>query len=185
MPGSAERLSKLYAAGRIGHKEATVFLDEQRRIRRAARHEHFDAVMKGLETLNRVAETNGVFLGIENRYHFHEIPDFEEIGLILSRFEGSNIGYWHDIGHARVQETLGILRPHQLLDAYSKHMVGMHIHDVKGLNDHLAPGQGDIDWRDIHSHCNVSVPKILEINTNKASRKDLIKGIEVVRTHFS
>lgn len=185
MPSPVEAFSRLHATGRVGDKEATVFLNEQRRVRQAARQKHLDAVLMGLAELNRVAEEKGILLGIENRYHFHEIPDFEEIGLILNRFKGGNIGYWHDIGHARVQENLGILRRHQLLDAYSEKMVGVHIHDVRGLDDHLAPGQGEIDWQEIKPYLNSSVPKILEVNAKKASKNDLVKGIEIIRTHFS
>jgi sugar phosphate isomerase/epimerase len=184
MPSPVEGFSRLYAAGSIGTKEAAALLDEQRRIRKSSRQKHLDAVLKGLEKLNRVAERNGVLLGIENRYHFHEIPDFEEIGLILNKFDGANLGYWHDIGHARVQENLGILRRHQLLDAYSENVVGMHIHDVRGLSDHLAPGQGDIDWQEFRPYLKESIPKILEINGKKASWKDLVKGIEIIRPHF-
>jgi sugar phosphate isomerase/epimerase len=184
MPSQVEKFCTLHAAGRAGHEEATAFLNEQRRIRKATRQKHLDAVLMGLEELNKAAGRNGVLLGIENRYHFHEIPDFEEIGLILKRFEGGNVGYWHDIGHARVQENLGILRRHQLLDAYSEHMVGVHIHDVRGLDDHLAPGQGKVDWEEIQPYLSASVPKILEVNGSKASRKDLMEGIEVIRKHL-
>ncbi len=91
----------------------------------------------------------GVFLGIENRFHFHEIPDFEEIGLILKTFQGAYIRYWHDVGHARVQENLGIIGHNDLLEAYSEKIIGIHLHDVRGLKDHLAPGQGEIDYEEI------------------------------------
>ncbi len=184
MPSPVEGFFELHATGRIGDKDATIFLNEQRRVRKAARQKHLDAVLMGLDELNGVAERKGVFLGIENRYHFHEIPDFEEIGLILNRFEGGHVGYWHDIGHARVQENLGILRRNQLIDAYSKQMVGVHIHDVRGLNDHLAPGQGEIDWQGIKPYLNSSVPMILELNSNKVNRKELVEGIELIRSHF-
>jgi sugar phosphate isomerase/epimerase len=184
MPSPVEGFSRLHVTGRLRDEEAKVFLNKQRLIRKATRQKHLDAVMMGLEKLNRVAERYEVFLGIENRYHFHEIPDFEEIGLILNGFKGGNIGYWHDIGHARAQENLGILHRNQLLDAYSEQIVGMHIHDVRGLNDHLAPGQGEMDWHEIKPYLKASAPKILEINASKASRKDLVKGIEIIKKHF-
>ena len=37
---------------------------------------------------NKEAEKKGVFLGVENRYYFNEIPDFEEIAIIMNEFEG-------------------------------------------------------------------------------------------------
>jgi sugar phosphate isomerase/epimerase len=157
-------------------------MNEQRRIRQASRRKNLDAVLRCLDKLNRVAEDNGILLGIENRYHFHEIPDFEEIGLILKRFEGGRVGYWHDIGHARVQENLGILRPNQLLEAYSEQTIGIHIHDVRGLTDHLAPGQGDIDYGEIRAYITSSVPQILELDAGRVTRKDLTEGIRLMRS---
>jgi sugar phosphate isomerase/epimerase len=184
MPSPVEGFSRLYATGRVHDSDAPVFLDQQRRIRKKMRQKNLDAVLLSLEALNKEAEKKRILLGIENRYHFHEIPDFEEIGLILNTFQGSRIGYWHDIGHARVQENLGILRRNELIEAYSKQLIGVHIHDVRWLKDHLAPGQGDIDYAEIQPYLSASIPKILELHAGRVNRKDLIEGIEIMRSSF-
>ena len=75
----------------------------------------------------------------ENRYYFQEIPDFDEIGIILNEFDGGRIRCWHDVGHAAVQENLGICTQKDLLEAYSDKIIGMHLHDVENLHDHLSP----------------------------------------------
>jgi sugar phosphate isomerase/epimerase len=182
MPNPAESFSRLYNNGKVHDKDVLSFIDEQRGIRQGIHQKNLDAVLLSLEELNREAEKRRIFLGIENRYHFHEIPGFEEIGLILERFQGGRIGYWHDVGHARVQENLGILRRNELLEAYSEHMIGIHLHDVMGLKDHLAPGQGEMDFEEIKPHLSPSVPKILELNARWVNRKDLTEGIRIIRS---
>jgi sugar phosphate isomerase/epimerase len=134
MQSPEEEFSRLYSGGVIHEKEALAFTDDQRHTRQAIARKNLDAVLRSLEKLNKEAEKKGVSLGIENRYHFHEIPDFEEIGLILKTFQGGHIRYWHDVGHARVQENLGIIGHNDLLKAYSEQMIGIHLHDVRGLS---------------------------------------------------
>lgn len=182
MPSPVEGFSRLYSTGRVHDQDVSVFLNEQKRTRQERHQKNLDAVLLSLEQLNREAEKRGVLLGIENRYHFHEIPDFEEIGLILKKFQGGRIGYWHDIGHARVQENLAVLRRNELLEAYSEQIIGIHIHDVRGLEDHLAPGQGEIDYEEIKPYLSPSVPRILELNASGVNRKDLTEGIRIIRS---
>jgi sugar phosphate isomerase/epimerase len=182
MSNPTETFSSLHKSGRMDEKDMLALIDEQRGIRQAMHQKNLDAILLSLEALTIEAERKGVFLGVENRYHFHEIPDFGEIGFILKTFQGGHIGYWHDVGHARVQENLGILSRHQLLEAYSERMIGIHLHDVRGTEDHLAPGQGEIDFEEIKPYLNASVPKILEIDPCRANRKDLTEGIRLIQS---
>ena len=138
-----------------------------------------DAALFSLERLNREAEKRGLMLGIENRYHLNEIPNFEEIGRILAHFQGGHIGYWHDVGHAKVQENLGILPQKELLAAYGSRLLGIHLHDVEGLEDHLPPGRGEMDYEEIRPYLNPSHIKILEIKS-RVSREDLMAGIRKI-----
>jgi len=156
-------------------------LTRDQRLEREVRHQkNLDAVLFSLDKLNLEAERRGIFLGIENRYHFFEIPDFEETGIILDRFQGGYIRYWHDVGHARAQENMGIICQKDLLEAYSEMMIGIHLHDVKGIDDHLAPGQGEMDYEEIRPFLKSSHIKILEVHS-KVDREDLIDGIRLIK----
>jgi sugar phosphate isomerase/epimerase len=137
-------------------------------------------VFSSLEKLLPEAERRGIRLGIENRYYFHEIPDFEEIGMILGRFRSENIGYWHDVGHAQVQEYTGIARQRELLEAYGDDLIGVHLHDADGLDDHLAPGQGDVDFGALRLFLRPTHIKILEVHP-KVRKRNLIAGIRFIR----
>lgn len=176
-----ERFFELFDRGEIGSPVGRGFIDEQLTLRKRKRQKNLDSVLFSLDRLNSEAERRDVYIGIENRYNFHEIPDFEEIGMVLKEFEGSHIRYWHDIGHASVQEKFGILNHEELLSAYSSNLLGIHIHDINGYDDHLAPGSGEFDFGLIKKRLNSNVIKIMEVHP-KVSREDLLKGIRFLRS---
>lgn len=115
-----------------------------------------------------------MILAIENRYYFREIPDFDEIGIILEEFRGGNVRYRHDVGDAVVQERLGMCRQRELLIAYADALVGIHLHDIKGLDDHFAPGQGEIRFEEISPFYKPHMTRILEIRP-KVTKEELKK----------
>lgn len=180
MEDPTPQLGRFYESGKgMGTEEICAFVEGQRRIRKEKRQKNLDAVLFSLERLNREAEKYGVLLGIENRYHFHEIPDIEEIGLILDVFRGGSLRYWHDVGHAWVLEKLGVHKQEELLSKYGHEMIGIHIHDAKGVEDHLAPGQGEVDFREISSFLTEGHIKVLEVHP-KVDEGRLLEGFSVL-----
>lgn len=180
MPNPIDVLRDYYKKEAIDQEEGRAFLKEQGLLRADKSQKYLDAVLFSLDRLNREAENKGITLCIENRYHFHEIPNFQEIGIILNEFRGGRLRYWHDMGHAAAQEALGICKQKELLDAYSENMFGIHIHDINGLDDHLPPGKGSFDYGEWIPLIKPDIPKILEINYN-TSKKDLQEGIEFIK----
>jgi sugar phosphate isomerase/epimerase len=156
-------LQQLYREGRWDD-EGQVLLTKEREERLRHRAPHLDAVLFTLDTLSKRAEQLGVLLGIENRFYLREIPDKEEVGIILNRFQGGPIGYWHDTGHAAAFETLGICSHEELLRLYSSALIGTHLHDARGIDDHQPPGQGEIDFAMVRKYLPEKAIKIMEIN---------------------
>jgi sugar phosphate isomerase/epimerase len=175
------RFFELYRAGQVNEPFGRRFLSDQTRIRQVRRGKYFDAVLRSLEVLNREAERLNVTLGIENRCHFHEIPDPDEVGLILDMFRGGRVSYWHDVGHAAIQEALGICNHRELLTAYSDRLAGIHLHDVRGLEDHLAPGKGMVDFAPIMDTIPAHAIKILELHP-KVTEGDLLAGLSMLNS---
>ena len=181
IPGVTPTLTERYQGGKRKDKEDLDSIEELTEERAAGQIKNFDAVLRSLDVLIREAERRNVYLGIENRYHFHEIPNFDEIGIILREFQGGNIGYWHDVGHATAQENMGLTPQMDLLDTYGDSLIGIHLHDVKGLDDHLPPGSGEVNFEEILSYLKPSHIKILEIHP-KVDREELVEGIDYIKT---
>jgi sugar phosphate isomerase/epimerase len=124
---------------------------------------HLEAVLRSLDALNAEAVRRGLLLGVENRYHPHEIPLADEIGAILAAFAGGAVRYWHDVGHALNLERLGITTQRELLAAYGSQLAGTHLHDIRLGHDHLAPGTGEADFAEILRHLPAGALRILEL----------------------
>jgi sugar phosphate isomerase/epimerase len=184
MQSPTERFKALHQERKLDENEGRAFLHEQQQIRKRSRQKNLDAVLFSLERLNKEAEKKGVFLGIENRYHFSEIPDLEEAGVLLREFKGGRLRYWHDVGHAAVQENLGIRPQEEWLQAYGGEIIGTHLHDVKGVDDHLSPGQGEVDYEAIWTFLKSASIKILEVNTT-VEREALLEGRRLLEAHLT
>jgi sugar phosphate isomerase/epimerase len=139
--------------------------------------------MLALEPLLIPAERLGVAIGIEIRNHLHEVPSPNEIARILETFHGAPIGYWHDVGHAEVQERVGLLNQQAVLDRFTKdvgeQLLGVHLHDVRGLEDHLPPGQGTVDFTRL-APLLAGCFKVLEVRPAPVGQ--VREGVEVLRS---
>ena len=101
---------------------------------------------ESLFALVHACEPHGIAIGLENRYHYHEIPQPSEYDMLLDGLTLEEAGYWHDVGHAEVLDRLGFIVRHAWLDSLSSRCIGAHLHDVLGIGDHRAPGDGDVEW---------------------------------------
>ena len=159
------RMMKLYDEGRIDTPPAASALNELRLARLSASRKNFDALLKSLDEINSAAVKIGIDVGLENRYYFAEYPNLEEFGIIFNLFGGGRLRYWHDTGHAHVQELLfGV--PHKLmLETFSDSLLGVHLHDVKGgYTDHDEPGGGVVDFDMVKSYLNPDTIRVMELN---------------------
>jgi len=120
---------------------------EQLVAARAAQAEiNMQAARRSLLELAEYAARMGLRLGLENRYHYFEIPLPDELEMLLDLGGDGVIGYWHDVGHAQALEHLGFFSHQEWLSRFAPRIVGVHLHDIVGIRDHLAPGLGQIDW---------------------------------------
>ncbi|MBI5948370.1 MAG: sugar phosphate isomerase/epimerase [Chloroflexi bacterium] len=130
-----------------------------------------EAARKSLVELVHVAEPARIVIGLENRYHYHEIPHPDEYELLLDGLVNEQAGYWHDTGHAEVLHRLGFIDRHAWLPRLSTRIVGAHLHDVLGIGDHRAPGDGDVDWSYITSGLSHLPAFTLEINQHQSDAR--------------
>jgi sugar phosphate isomerase/epimerase len=172
-------LQRLYREGRW-EEEGEELLQKERAERKSKREAHLNALFFSLEKILKRAEELGVTVGIENRYYLQEIPDKEEIGIILDTFQGAPIGYWHDTGHAAVLEVLGVLKHEELLELYAPKIVGVHLHDACKIEDHKPPAQGEIDFDMVKRYIPEETIKIMEIQP-PATKDEILEGLKFLK----
>ena len=143
----------------------------------------FFQVLKSLEQLCSYAGKLKVKLGIENRYYFCEIPSTEEMETILATFPGPPLYYWHDVGHAQLYENLGLIGHKEMLDKFSRRMVGMHLHDIEGIDDHRAPLKGKFDFALLKPYLKKGTLKVLEPHY-PATAEEIIRGKKYLEKLF-
>ena len=181
IPKDREQFFNMFDSDGFKNEAGKTFLNNKLKERQAKQEKNFDAVLFSLDQLNEEALKLNIMLGAENRYYCTEIPNYEEVGLILNTFDGGNIGYWHDCGHAQAAQVFGLKNHETFLKAYSDHLVGIHLHDCKDYNDHIAPGMGDIDFDMIQKYLNDDVIRIIEVNRH-VELSDLKNGVTYLKS---
>ena len=171
---------QLFDDDKINSFEGESFFENLFNKRSLHQKSYLDAVLFSIDEIHDVAIKQNVKMGIENRYYLHEIPDINEIDTILNKFEGGNIGYWHDCGHAQTRETFGLTKHEDFLKKYSDKLIGIHLHDCIGYKDHIAPGTGEIDFDMIKKYLSDDVIKILELHNN-VSLEELHESISFLK----
>jgi sugar phosphate isomerase/epimerase len=126
---------------------------------------YLEAVKQSLQELLIYAEPHGIRLGLENRYHYLDIPAIDEMGELLVLAEPERLGFLYDVGHAQVQDRFGFARHEEWLKRYANRIIGVHLHDVKGIHDHLAPGFGEVDFRMVASWLPKDAYRTLEVQS--------------------
>jgi sugar phosphate isomerase/epimerase len=163
MTPNQQRIYAWYQAEPGENDRVEELLSRELERRRRCRQPHLDAIRFSLDRLLNVAQRYDVRLGLENRYHYFEIPDRDEFNMLFDEFEGAPVGYWHDTGHAHAQELLGIVTQADLLESQGDRLVGIHLHDAVGLKDHLAPGTGEIDFKLLDPHLGADAALVIEL----------------------
>jgi sugar phosphate isomerase/epimerase len=124
---------------------------------------YVEAAKRSLLELTEYGRQKGVILGLETRFHLNEIPNLEEMAELLSGAPKSVVGYWHDVGHAEVQERLGFCLHEKWLSQFRERIVGVHLHDILGISDHRAPGRGDMNWEMVANYLPPAIIKVCEV----------------------
>ena len=158
------RLRRLYDQGVRGGDEVETLRGQAAERRRQEAGTWFAHAHRSLREIAEQAAATGVTIGLENRYHYHEFPGPDEMAALLAEFPPHVAGFWLDVGHAEVLDRLGLIGRRRWLDELAGRCVGAHVHDVDGLADHRAPGDGTADWDHFAARLPAHVPRIFEIN---------------------
>ena len=143
--------------------------------RNSLRAPYLEVVKRSLDEI--LYRTEEVSLALEGRYHFHEIPSLDEVGFLFERVPSERLGYWHDTGHSQLGEILWNSRQEDWLKSYAPRLIGIHLHDVRECQDHLPPGQGELDFGRILSLVPAQALRVVEVAPNVAL-EDVLRSFD-------
>jgi sugar phosphate isomerase/epimerase len=158
-----DRLYKLHDIDYAQTKEYSQAKEELVDQRVSQAPPYLNAAKKSLQELREYSRQKGITLGLETRYHLNEIPNIDEMAELLNDASESLVGYWHDVGHAEVQQQLGFGLHENWLSRFKDRMVGIHLHDIFGISDHYAPGKGNMNWEMVAKYLPTGIVKVCEI----------------------
>jgi sugar phosphate isomerase/epimerase len=181
MLAGERRLRELWPRRDLAPEEWERAIDETVRERAALVQPHADRARRSLDALIEYASPRGIAVGVESRLHHHEIPEPSELAEMIAPYPASAVGYWHDVGHVEVQHRLGIVDRTAWFDLLGDRLIGTHLHDVRGLTDHRAPGNGDVDFEWLAARIPASAARTFEIDQREPDDA-LAHGIEVLRS---
>jgi len=162
-----DQLRELYRNGLKGTDEYEELRCKVMADRTDRSKPHMAALIKSLHEIIAFADGKGLTLGLENRYHYYELPVFGEMDTLLGEFKQEWVGWQFDIGHLQVLTELGVTTFDPWLERFGRRIVGVHLHDVKGITDHQSPGKGEVDFKKIAAalppfcYCTLEVDKSL------------------------
>jgi len=134
-------------------------------IRRKAK-KTLPRIRENYEKLLPEVKTRGLKLCLENREGMEEMPiDGDYDDFLQSLGDPEHAVYWHDCGHARIKQQLGLLDHREHLEKMAPRLAGFHIHDVsEGGRDHQVPGTGTIDFAMIAGYVRPEHTLVLELS---------------------
>jgi len=96
-----------------------------------------DIGMYRIHALVERAEKRGVRIAVENVSNIHILNH------VLDTIKSPMLGLCYDSGHDYIWSPA----PYKILEKYKDRLFAVHLHDNMGQNDdHLAPGEGRINW---------------------------------------
>ena len=177
-----QRLRSLFDAGLSASSEYRDVQTELIEIRRRLAPACLEAVRKSLHELLDYAGAAGIRLGLENRYHYYDIPSLDEMGDLLALADAGRLGFVYDVGHAQNLDRLGFYAHEDWLRRYSSRILEVHLHDVRGIHDHLAPGLGEVDFDMVARYLPAAAIRTLEVQP--ANTPEQVKaGLQYLAAH--
>jgi HAD superfamily hydrolase (TIGR01549 family) len=171
-----KNLRQLYVDGKK-ETEAYRSLKQDMLDRRASVIEsRMNSVVLSLQELLAYADGKHMRLALENRYHFMDIPSPAEMETLLRLAGPDRLGFQLDIGHAQTMHVLGFYPFMEWIHRFADRTIGLHIHDVRGVTDHFAPGLGEVDYQQFIGMIPNDAQRTLEVH-GANSLQDISKSL--------
>jgi len=172
-------LRKKFKAGEVNESGFAELREELVADRKKYAGPHLESVLRSMKEIIEYARPTGISIGLENRYRYYDIPILDELEPLLDLTSEEWYGFQYDIGHAQTLDRLGLCNHEEWLSRYANRMVGVHIHDVKGIVDHQKPGSGEVDFEMVARYLSRQVYRTLEVSPD-LSTEDISAALETL-----
>ena len=177
-----KKLRDLYLKGGSGTAEYLQIKRDYIASRNEKKQSHRDRVIQSLEAVISFARGSGIAIALENRNRYHDLPLPDEMEIFLELCTEPWFGFQYDAGHAHNLEVLGMVGKGEWLRRFHHRLIGAHLHDVNGLQDHLAPGMGEIDFSSLSPYLVEGVLRTLEVSPD-CTTDQIAHGLDVLVDH--
>jgi sugar phosphate isomerase/epimerase len=164
--GLERTLRTLFNEGQRNSQEYRAILAQFHLDRKERAGARMEATCRSMIELLEYALPLGIRLGLENRYHYLDIPTPDEMDRLLALSGPDQLGFVYDVGHAEVLARLDFFPHAEWLERFSNRMIGVHFHDVIGVTDHHTPGTGEVDFSQVAPHLSNGSFRTFEIRGN-------------------
>lgn len=171
-----------YLQGKAGTPEYIQIQQDYIADRDQHKQPHLNQVLRSLEEMINFAKGSGIFIGLENRNRYHDLPLPDEMETFLQLCDEPWFGFQYDAGHDHNLEALGMVGKGEWLRRFHHRLIGMHLHDVDGLQDHLAPGMGEVDYSSLAPYLGDGILRTLEVSPD-CTIEQIAHGLEVLVDH--
>ena len=180
--GLEKQLRSMIQAGKQGSDEFTALKNQMMELRAELAPAAFESVKKSISELVAHARPHKIRLGLENRYHYRELPSPDEMEALLKLAEPELLGMTFDVGHAQHLSRLGFYPYEEWLKRFSPRIFETHLHDMRGIVDHFASGMGEVDFAEIAAYLPDGAIRTCEfLDTN--SPEEVISGLRYLSQH--
>jgi sugar phosphate isomerase/epimerase len=123
-------------------------------------------------------------LAVEGRRGYEEIPSERELPVLLDELNSSQLGYWHDFGHAQIKENLAFLDHADWLRAIGQRTLGCHVQDcIWPAQDHQPPFAGSVDLEKLVPLLPANCLFVWEISPSKTP-DEIRQSVELWKQRF-
>jgi sugar phosphate isomerase/epimerase len=174
-----KQLRRLFRQGLKDTPEFRSLRDRMIDTRAGLAAPYFRALKRSVLELLEHAGALNVRIGLENRYHYTDMPLQDEMEELLEMGDAAHLGFIYDVGHGQTLDRLGFLPHEDWLKRFSARMFGVHLHDVRGVDDHWPPGMGEVDYGMVARYLPETAFRTCEIH-GKHSAQEIMDGLKVL-----